>query len=207
VVALSVAVAVAAVVLPRALIPVQLNVAGVDPFRADLLWTLLTTPLSLRRDLNIVFVVATYFLPLLALGGHGRLRSAWASLGEARKTVVLVGAVTLVLTVYGGSDLPRFAAYFVVVQTLVLAAVLRRGASDVEIALTLVAVAVFNRVYLVTLPTEPIDRYLDLYGGYADRLNAATGWRAVELVAWVMAIRLAGAIAGRVSRRSPVSSA
>jgi hypothetical protein len=41
---------------------------------------------------------------------------------------------------------------------------------------------------------EPIDRYLDFYGGFADRVNAATAWRAVELVAWIVAVRLVGAI-------------
>ncbi len=39
---------------------------------------------------------------------------------------------------------------------------------------------------------EPIDRYLDFYAGYADRVNAATAWRALELAGWVVAVRLVG---------------
>ena len=191
-VALPVALAVAAVVLPRILIPVRQNVAITDPFRADLVWTLLTEPLSVRRDVNIVFCVASYFLPLLALGGRGRLRRAWTGLGGTRRIVVITAALTFALTLYGGSDIARFVAYFVTVQTIVLAAVLRQGASPIEIGLTLIAVAVFNRLYVLTVPMEPIDRYLDFYAGYADRVNAATAWRALELAGWVVAVRLVG---------------
>jgi hypothetical protein len=193
-VAVPVALAVATVVLPRVLVPVRQNVAVTDPFRADLLWTLLTEPLSVRRDINIVFCLAGYFLPLLALGGRGRLRRAWASLGEARRIVVITAALTLALTLYGGSDIARFVAYFVAVQTIVLAAVLREGAPRIEIGLTLIAVAVFNRLYILTVQMEPIDRYLDFYAGYADRINAATAWRALELTGWVVAVRLVGMI-------------
>lgn len=192
--ALSVAVAVAATLLPRLLIPVQQNVAATDLFRGDLLRTLWTTPFSGLRNINIVFCVASYFLPVLALGGGGRLTRAWQRLGE-RKTVVIVSAVlTLALTMYGGTDVARFTAYFVVVQTILLAALLREGVSPLEVGLTLLAVAIFNRVYVFTVPMEPIDRYLDFYGGFADRVNAATAWRAVELVAWIVAVRLVGAI-------------
>ncbi len=191
-VALPMALAVVAVALPRVLIPVRQNVAITDPFRADLVWTLLTEPLSVRRDVNIVFCVASYFLPLLALGGRGRLRRAWTGLGGTRRIVVITAALTFALTLYGGSDIARFVAYFVPVQTIVLAAVLRQGASPIEIGLTLIAVAVFNRLYVLTVPMEPIDRYLDFYAGYADRVNAATAWRALELAGWVVAVRLVG---------------
>jgi hypothetical protein len=69
----------------------------------------------------------------------------------------------------------------------------------------LLAVAVFNRVHVFTVPMEPIDRYLDFYGGFADRVNAATAWRAVELAAWIAAVRLAGAVVA-ARHRQPLSS-
>jgi hypothetical protein len=190
-VAVPIAVAAAAVVLPRLLVPARPS-ALTDPFRVDVVPMLLTTPLSIRRDVNVVFCVASYFLPTLALCGSGRLRAAWASLADARRPVIIMAAVTITLVLYGGTDLPRFTAYFVVVQTIVLAAVLRQRPSVVEIATTLAAVAVFNRAYVVTVALEPIDRYLDLFGGYGDRVNAATARRALELGGWVAAVRLVG---------------
>ena len=199
-IAVSVAVAGAAAILPRLLVQVHENVAATDPFRGDLLRTLLTTPLSGLRNLNIVFCVVSYFLPVLALGGGGRLVRAWAHLGEARSVVIVSAMVTLALTMYGGTDVARFTAYFVVVQTILLAALLREGVSPLEVGLTLLAVAVYNRVHVLTVPMEPIDRYLDFYGGFADRVNAATGWRAVELIAWIVAVRLVGVIVAARSR-------
>jgi hypothetical protein len=204
-IAVPVAIAALATVLPRLLIPVQQNVAATDPFRGDLLRTLWTTPLSWLRDINVVFCIASYLLPLLALGSGGRLSRAWASLGEARSLVVVTAAFTLLLTMYGGTDVARFTAYLVAVQTIVLSAVLREGVSAIETGLMLLAVAVFNRVHVFTVPMEPIDRYLDFYGGFADRVNAATAWRAVELAAWIAAVRLAGAVVA-ARHRQPLSS-
>lgn len=198
-VALPVCLGTAIIAIPRFLIPVRQNAASIDPTVGDFLRTLLATPLSPARDLNVVFGVACYFLPLLALGGFGRLRAAWACLGGMRRPVVIVGSVTLGLTLYGGTDIARFAAYFVVVQTIVLAAILRQDVSAVEIGLTLVAVAVFNRLYVVALPLEPIDQYLDLFGAYADRVNRSTAWRAIELGAWVIVIRGVGAVVRHMS--------
>jgi hypothetical protein len=113
--------------------------------------------------------------------------------------------LTVALTMYGGTDVARFTAYLVAVQTILLAAVLREGVSPIEAGLTLLAVAVFNRVHVFTVPMEPIDRYLDFYGGFADRVNAATAWRAIELVAWIVAVRVAGVIVTSRNRQ-PVSS-
>jgi hypothetical protein len=203
--AVPVSVAAVGIVLPRVLIPVHQNVAATDPFRGDLLRTLWTTPLSGPRDINIVFCLASYLLPLLALGSGGRLSRAWASLGEARSVVVVSAALTVALTMYGGTDVARFTAYLVAVQTILLAAVFREGVSPIEAGLTLLAVAVFNRVHVFTVPMEPIDRYLDFYGGFADRVNAATAWRAIELVAWIVAVRVAGVIVTSRNRQ-PVSS-
>jgi hypothetical protein len=199
-IAASVAVAGAAAILPRLLVPVHENVAATDPFRGDLLRTLWTTPLSGLRNLNIVFCVVSYFLPVLALGGGGRLVRAWAHLGDARSVVIVSALVTVALTMYGGTDVARFTAYFVVVQTILLAALLCEGVSPIEVGLALLAVAVYNRVHVFTVPMEPIDRYLDFYGGFADRVNAATAWRAVELIAWIVAVRLVAAIVAARSR-------
>lgn len=192
---LALALAAAAGALPRLLIPVARDVAATSPLRGDLLATLLGTPLALRRDLSLVFCVASYALPLLALGGGGRLRGAWTSLGERRRPLVVSVVVTLLLALYGGTDLPRFAAYLAAAQSVVLAAMLARDVSRTEIVLMLVAVAVFNRLHVTVLPVD-VEAMLDFYAGYADRVNAATAWRAVELIAWVAAVRLARRVTG-----------
>lgn len=187
--AVALVLAAAATALPRVLIPVARDVAATSPFRGDLLATLLATPLSLPRDLNLIFCVASYALPVLVLAGRGRLRGAWAALGERRRPLIVVAAVTLLLALYGGTDLPRFVAYLAGVQCVVLAAMLARGVARAEIAVMLAAVAIFNRLHVTVLPAD-MEAMLDVYAGYGDRVNAATAWRIAELAAWVAAVRL-----------------
>lgn len=195
---LAVLAAVVGVWLPRQMIPVARAVT--EPTLAELL----RAPLSFWRDVNVVYTFAAYFLPMLALATPRRLAAAWGELAPYRRLILLFTTQVLILAMYGGTDLPRFMAYLVVPQTLLLAGILRQGVHPLEVALTLVLTAAFNRVFVISLPGEPsIAFLLDFYSGYADRVNMATWWRMVELVGYVGLVRVfAYALARRPLRPS-----
>lgn len=188
--------------LPRHMIPVALSAS--DPAPSESLRTLLLSPLSFWRDVNMAFTVAAYFLPTLALVTVSRLRAAWRELAPYRRMILVYTALVLILAMYGGTDLPRFMAYLVVPQTLLLVGILGQGIHPLEVALTLMLTAVFNRVFVIFLPSAPsMDFFLDFYGGYADRVNLATMFRAAELIAYLLLVRL---VRGWLARGSPITS-
>lgn len=192
--------------LPRQMIPVALSAA--DPAPAESLRTLLLGPLSFWRDVNLAYTAAAYFLPTLALASASRLGAAWRELAPYRRMILVYTVLVLILAMYGGTDLPRFMAYLVVPQTLLLAAILGQGVHPLEVSLTLALTAMFNRVFVVFLPSAPsIEFFLDFYSGYADRVNLATMFRAGELIGYLVLVRLVRAWLARGSALTSVSSA
>ncbi len=192
--------------LPRQLIPVIVNVG--DPALPESLRTLLLSPLSLWRDVNMAYTVAAYFLPTLALASVSRLAGAWRELAPYRRIILVYTILVLILAMYGGTDLPRFMAYLVVPQTLLLVGILRQGVHPLEVSLTLVLTAMFNRVFVVFLPSTPsIEFFLDFYSGYADRVNLATLFRGGELIGYLLLVRLVRGWLPRGSALTSISSA
>jgi len=192
--------------LPRQMIPVALGVA--DPPPAESLRTLLLSPLSFWRDVNMAYTAAAYFLPTLALVNARRLGAAWRELAPYRRMILVYTILVLILAMYGGTDLPRFMAYLVVPQTLLLVGILGQGVHPLEVSLTLVLTAMFNRVFVVFLPSAPsIEFFLDFYSGYADRVNVATMFRGGELIGYLLLVRLVRGWLARGSALTSVSSA
>jgi hypothetical protein len=188
--------------LPRQMIPVAPSVT--EPASSESLRTLLLSPLSIWRDVNIAYTTAAYLLPTLALANITRLRATWRQLAPYARVIPVYTALVLLLTLYGGPDLPRVMAYLVVPQTLLLAGILGQGVHPLEVSLTLVLTAMFNRVFDVFLPNPlSIEFSLDFYGGYANRVNMATLFRAGELIGYVLLVRL---VRGWLAPRSALTS-
>jgi hypothetical protein len=175
--------------LPRQMIPVAPSV--IESASSESLRSLLLSPLSFWRDVNMAYTAAAYLLPTLALANITRLRAAWRELAPYSRVILVYTALVLLLALYGGTDLPRFMAYLVVPQTLILAGILGQAIHPLEVSLALVLTAIFNRVFVVFLPSAPsVEFFLDFYSGYADRVNLATLFRAGELIGYVLLVRL-----------------
>lgn len=172
------------ILIPRLIIPIRVSGQYLDPLNqsgADLLTTLVQTPLSRRRWLNLAFNLASYTLPFWLLLTPGRARAVWRRLAGYRVILALYSALVLALTLYGGTDLWRFVTFLFIPLAIALAALLRTGVPAVEIIYMLGAVACYNKIFL-DIPNE-IGAYLDFYGGYDIRVNAATMARLFELAA------------------------
>lgn len=170
----------AAIVLPRSLIPVDANLQFV-PFDTSGLYKLFNrVVLNWARHLNILFVLMAYMLPVLLIWAYQGFKSNTRI--DRKSLIYAFGAIVLLFL--GGTDLARFAAYLFVPMVLLLA----METSEVKpIVLVLVVMALFwfNRIGQ-PIPFEDVEAYRDFYGGVNDRLNAAQGWRWIQLGALIL---------------------
>lgn len=173
-----------AIVLPRWLIPIAGSFQSLDVQHDVRAWRGVIGYLLLwRRDLNILYSLLCYGLPVLVLATPWRARAVLAGLVPDRTVLVAYVALTLILTVYGGTDVFRFVAYLVVPQAMVLARLLPL-ATRRERLYAVLATVVFNRAF-IPIPQGDVGQFLDFYGGWSDRLNTATLVRTLEALAWI----------------------
>jgi len=168
-----------AVALPRLLIPVTGSCQSVSSLRS-----VFRIPLNFKRDLNLVISIIAYLLPTIMLLNIQRIRLIRAQLSdEVKRFVLIYTLLVILLSLYGGSDLARFATYLFIVQALLIG-LLSRMASGAEIITMLMATFIFNRMWM-PLPIWNIGKYLDFLGCYAARLNWSTFSRCVELIIFI----------------------
>lgn len=144
-----------------------------------------------KRDVNIVFVYASYCLPVWMLATRSRWARWRASPVRAKAPWGIALFLVLLLTMFGGTNVAVFASYALPVQVAVLAVLVGSGARSSELALTLLALLLFNRIpFEIPVPLvdgKTSDAYLDFYAGHGQHLSAATAWRALELAGWIAA--------------------
>ncbi|MCU0511485.1 MAG: hypothetical protein MUE40_02840 [Anaerolineae bacterium] len=160
--------------LQRLLIRVSSVAAYLEPLRTDFVAVLLATPLDVARLYNVGLAATGYLLPLLLLLTPARWRAIQA---ERRPLGLITGVyslVVLLMTLYGGTDIPRFVTYLFIPQAVLLALLLRRGVPPLEVAYMLLVVALYNRLFFA-MPQDG-RAYLDFHTPYASVINAAT-WR------------------------------
>ena len=186
--ALVAAIALAVLVFTRRLIPVSGHEDYVSFFSFGELWrALVSVPLNWRRTLNLLFCLLAYLLPLGMLFTKDRWRKMWSGLGERRLWLAAHAALTLLLALYGGTDLARFVVYLYLPLAVALGGILDDDeVSTPEKVFILVAVIIFNRIPW-SYPTASLDAYLDFFGGYHDRLNLTSALRWMELTGWLAA--------------------
>lgn len=170
----------AALVLPRVLIPIveDFQFAG---FSRDGLLRPLLAPFILARDANFMYSMAAYMLPVLMLAGPREVFRTAESI--ARRDRYFFGAYTVLvvaLSFLGGVDFFRFSTYLLLPQ-IVLLGLLAEKATAARLGIMLACVFAFNRVWL-PFPMADRGAYLDFYGGFGTRFNAASLWRIAELV-------------------------
>jgi len=187
--ALVVVALVLAVALPRLLIPIAGSAQSVDFQHDPQAWRhAFLYPLAVRRNLNLLYCLLSYSLPVACLATRGRLRAAWAELAPRRGLWIAYSALVLLLTWWGGTDLFRFVAYLFLPVADLLAALVRR-ARNAQLAYAVVATAVFNRVG-IPVPQDTLAHFLDFYGGWDRTLTLATLERTLEALGWILGAQL-----------------
>jgi len=172
--------------LPRALIPVTFTQQILDPINdPNFLNVLFGTPLNWRRDINLVYNLLGYFMPLLILATPSRLKKAWTRLGSFQPVMIIYALVILAMMMYGGTDMMRYVTYFFIPQALLIGCILEEGVHPLEAIYLFTAMILFNRLWQ-QFPIWDFNAYLDFWGGYADRLNINSLFRAIELFAFVL---------------------
>lgn len=176
---------VVAIALPRVLLPVTASFQALDVVHNPRAWRgLFGIPKLFARDLNFAFCLLSYLLPTLLLLTRDRVSEVRRVAGDRGPLLVLASLLTLVLMMYGGTDLFRFVAYLFVPQAVVLA-VLAGRARGRELAYAVLAVALFNRIPW-PVPNDDLGRMLDFYGGWDQRVNGATLARTLEACGWIL---------------------
>ena len=175
----------------RRFIPVQASEAYFEINSAGMFFKSLTKVLmDWKRNINILFCLSGYALPLLMVFTQTRWKSAWKELGGYRLWLIVHAGCTLVLVMVGGTDMGRFIVFLYLPAAMLLAAMLKNEKiSLLELLLVLTAVIIFNRI-IWKVPTASVDAYLDFYGGYGSRINLQTGLRIFEIAGWVIICRV-----------------
>ena len=170
--------------LPRLLIPVTEDFQFVSLTPDGLLRGLLA-PLIFTRDINFVYTLIAYLLPILMIASVPQIKSAYLSLSdEIRKFLLVYTVIVLFFSFLGGTDFPRFATYLFAPQ-IILLGVLIDKTNNILIVIMLIAVFIFNLLWL-PVPLASVEAYRDFYGGYDVRLSASTLWRIVELASFIL---------------------
>jgi hypothetical protein len=174
-----------AVTLPRLLIPVTENYQIIGLSKEGII-TALTLPFIPSLDINFIFSILAYLLPLLVLADVKTIKLAFSSLSVERQAYLRVYIIlVLAMSFFGGTDFFRFATFLFLPQ-IILTGLLAPQAANFQVAMTLVSVFIFNRIWL-PFPIWDREKYLDFYGAYSLRLNWNTFFRFVEILVYIMA--------------------
>jgi len=185
------------VLLPRLLLPIETTFVYATLFKPDpTAIETITQPLtSLRRNLNLLFSLLAYVLPLIWLGGWAQIKGAWQDLGDHRW---LVGGYTLMvlgLTLIGGTDLARFVTYLHIPLIIFSVFLLKKDTPLILLVGLFLSLIIFNRIPF-EIPQENYNHFIDFYGGYHDRINSAVILRWQELIVFLfIAVGIRGGLA------------
>lgn len=172
-----------AVILPRLLIPVTENYQIIG-LSAEAIITTLVLPFIPSVDVNFIFSIVAYFLPLLFIANLRTIKTTFKSLPEEQRRY-LTAYITLVLLLsfLGGTDFNRFATFLFLPQ-IILIGLLTPTISNLQIGLMLLSTFIFNRIW-AHFPDWDVEKYRDFYGGFSLRLNISTLYRILECIGFI----------------------
>ena len=169
--------------LPRLLLPAAQDFQFVNLTPDGLLRGLLA-PFIPLRDLNFLYTVFGYLLPLFMIASPQRIHYAYKSLKrEVMRFVLVYTALVLLLSFFGGTDFPRFATFLFLPQ-IILVGKLSEHTHHGLLGVMLAAVVVFNLLWL-PIPLDDMSTYRDFYGGYHTQVTYVTIWRIAELAGFI----------------------
>lgn len=170
--------------LPRLLLPITEDYQFVN-FTANGILRGLLAPFILKRDLNFVYTVIAYLLPLWMIASLPQVRRTWQTLdAETRRFLLAYIVLTLSLSFFGGTDFPRFATFLFIPQ-IILVGKLTGQTHNLRLAIMLAATLIFNLLWL-PVPLTSVAAYRNFYGGYDDQVTFVTLWRIAELAALIL---------------------
>jgi hypothetical protein len=172
-----------AIILPRALIPVTENYQIVNLSSNGIL-TALLLPLIPTVDINFIFSIFAYLLPLLFIADIKTIKSTLAGLpNDQRQYLYAYTILVLILSFFGGTDFFRFATFLFLPQ-IILIGLIAPQKSKLQIGAMLAVTFIFNRIWL-PFPIWDKNQYLDFYGAFSLRLSWATLYRGLEVFAFI----------------------
>jgi hypothetical protein len=192
-----------ALLVPRLLIPIAEDFQFASLTRDGLLRAVLA-PLIPIRDVNFIYSLVAYSLPILMLASPRQLLVVAAE--SRRWDRLFLGTycvLVLVFSFLGGTDFYRFSSYLLPVMALALAKLTNRS-TPAQVMVMLAAVFVFNRIWL-PFPQTDLDHYLDFYGASGTHFTLATALRVVELAVLLavgLLMRTSGSSTGGVTAPS-----
>lgn len=148
---------------------------------------ILTTWLDVLRHLNQVIALASQMLPILLLMTEARWAALKAEAPKLAYQLVPYMLMVVLLSIYGGTDLPRFMSYLIIPQIVLFAIMFRVKLQRWEFIYVLISWFVYYR-YWQNFPVEPF-AYRDYVGPY---FNVITIYSAVHL--FIVALSLIGMI-------------
>ena len=183
----------AAIALPRVAISVANSYQSVDPIHAAGWLGDLAIALEPSRWLSVGFSMLAFMMPALILASPKRIARLRA-LGSVRLGLGAVYlALVALLSLLGGSDMPRFSAYLLPLLTIALAVFLEdeprestRAFRVLEIAIALGATFAFNRIWIaIPDPLTQLAPFAEVFGGHGECSGPRLAARAVELALFI----------------------
>ena len=172
-----------AIILPRLLIPVTENYQIIGLSQNSIL-TVLLLSLVPAVDINFIFSLLAYLLPLLFITNIKTIKAILAGLPDDQRRYLYVYTIlVLILSFFGGTDFFRFTTFLFLPQ-IILIGLIAPQRSNFQIGSMLAVTFIFNRIWL-PFPIWDKDQYLDFYGGFSLRLNWSTLYRSLECIAFI----------------------
>jgi len=178
-----------ATILPRILIPVHESFQFAD-LNLNGILRVVIAPFVIARDVNFIYSLLAYFLPILMLVSLKQIITIVQSLGSQIKLFMTVYTVlVLIFSFLGGTDFYRFSTYLFLPQAVILGFA-SQTSPRIGLLTMLISVFIFNRIWM-HFPMSDLGSYLDFYGASATRLN----WNSVLRIAECLGFILMGYIA------------
>lgn len=170
--------------LPRLILPIEADFQFISLTPDGILRGLLA-PFIVTRDINFVYTLLSYLLPLWIAASIPQIQSAYHALSlEWRRFLTAYTGLVLLLSFFGGTDFPRFTTFLFIPQIILLGG-LAEKTHNLTLAFMLVATAFFNLLWL-PIPMDNMETYRDFYGGYNGQVTIVTFSRILEMLAFVL---------------------
>ncbi|MBI3172776.1 MAG: hypothetical protein HYZ25_03585 [Chloroflexi bacterium] len=170
--------------LPRLILPIEADFQFISLTPDGILRGVLA-PFIITRDINFVYTLLSYLMPLWIAASIPQIQSAYRALSlEWRHFLTVYTGLVLLLSFFGGTDFPRFTTFLFIPQIILLGG-LAEKTHGLVLAFMLAATAFFNLVWL-PIPMDSMEAYRDFYGGYNGQVTIVTFWRILEMLVFVL---------------------